>query len=404
MILMKLSWRNIWRNKRRTLIILISIIVGVAGLLLTDAFSTGMIKQMLNNNIDGHYAHIQIYNDKYYDNKIIENNIEYSDNIRSLLKNEKVEAYSERIEIFGLLTSAANSSGVNIIAVEPEKEKQVSNMHQTVIHGNYLSGNSNEIFIGENLAEKLEVEVGDKLVAVCNAVDGSVINELFRVSGIFKSNSSEFNKSYVYIPLSDAQHMLEAVSAITNIAIKLKDVNQAEQFKNELNQNLNGGIVAKDYKELLPMLISMINMYFQFIIIYYLIIGFAVVLGIINTTLMSVFERIQEFGVLLSIGMARKSIFIMILLESAFVGIIGSLIGIALGAIILIPLMGSGIDLSVFADSLSSFGVGNIIYPEIGTHTILYSLFTIPVSAVLGALYPAIKTLKLQPTDAMRYV
>lgn len=405
MMLLKLSWRNIWRNKRRSIIILVSIIVGIAGLLLTDAFSTGMVRQMLNNQIDGHFSHIQIFDNDYYDNKVIENRIENPDKVEQTLKLYKnIEDYSKRIEIFGLATSAANSSGVNIIAVEPEKEKKVSDIYKSITSGSYLTGKDNEIVIGNKLAEKLEVELGDKIVTVCNSVDGSVVNELFRVVGIFQSNSTEFNKTFVYVPLKNAQTMLDAGNAVTNFVIKIDDIDNASQIKESMINDLGDKYAVKDYKDMLPLLISMIKMYFQFIIVYYLIIGFAVVLGIINTTLMSVFERIQEFGVLLAIGMNRFKIFKMIITESAIIGFLGSFLGAGLGFLILLPLSSTGIDMSIFSESLASFGVGNIIYPEVGIHTIVYSLLTIPVATVVGALYPALKAVKLQPTDAMRYV
>lgn len=405
MILLKLSWRNIWRNKKRTLIILISIIVGVIGLLFNDAFTNGMIRQMLDNQIKSHYSHIQIFDDEYYDNKIIENRIDDTDKIEDVLnKKDFIENYSKRIEIFGLLSSAANSSGVNIIGVEPKKETKITNIHQFAIEGEYLTGKDNEIFIGKELADKLEVELGDKLVTVCNSADGSVLNELFRIVGIFKSNSTEINKSMVYIPLENAQKMLDVGNSVTNIVILTDNNEKTKLYKDDIISDLDNNLSVMDYKDMLPLIIAMIEMYSKMIFIYYAIIGFAVVLGIINTTLMSVFERIQEFGVLLSLGMKRMNIFWMIIFESAIIGVLGSLIGSLLGYLIVFPFTSNGINLSVFAEGLGSFGIGNIIYPEVGLYSIVYSLFSIPVATVLGSLYPAIKAVKLQPTDAMRYV
>ena len=405
MMLVKIAWRNIWRNRRRSLIVILSIVVGVVGLMLNDSFGKGMMNEMLNNQIETHYAHMQIYDKQYRNDKVIENRIENPNEISAILdEQQNVKHFSKRVEVFGLISSAANSQGVTFVAVEPEKEKKITNVEKTILKGQYLSGKDNEILISQELADQLEIETGDKVVGITNATDGSVVNELFRVVGIFRTNDSNFDKTHIYVPLKDMQRILEIGDAVTGFAVMLNNKVKIQDKTENINSNLPENTEAYSYRDLLPLIVAMIGMYEQSILAFYIIIGIAVLFGIINTMLMSVFERVQEFGVLMSLGMKKVKIFRMIMTEALFLGIIGSVIGVVIGLLLFIPLSNSGIDLSLFSESMQSFGLGSVIYPEMDVTILIYSLFTMPVATMIGAIYPAFKAVRLQPTDAMRYV
>lgn len=404
-MLLKIAWRNLWRNKRRSIIILASIIVGVASLFLYSTISAGFAVQMLENQISFHTSHIQIHKKGYENNKNVHKLIPNPGKVENILKNSTfIINYSKRVIVYGLLSSASASSGAAIIGIEPNKEKLITNISKKIIKGTYLANGKNEIVIGQKMAEKLDVTIGDKVVTVVSDIHGHVSNALFRIVGIFKTGSAVFDRTFLYIPLATAQKTLEMGNNFNEFAMITRDEKKTGEYKKELEQKIDGDYEILTYQELLPLIMKYIEIFDQMIYIIYMVIYIAVLFGIINTMLMSVFERVQEFGVLMSIGMKNTKIFSMVLQEAFVLGLLGTLLGFALGLLIYLPLSYSGVDLGIYNESLSSFGMGSIIYPKMNLAIIINSIVIMPIATVVGAIYPARKAIKLQPTDAMRYV
>jgi putative ABC transport system permease protein len=404
-MLLKIAWRNIWRNKRRSLIVLSSVIIGIIAAIQLDGLTMGMINQMLFNQINSGIGHIQIHKKGFNDNRTVQNYMSDYRTIESELKNNpEVKYYSERVVTFGLLSSASNSSGVYINGILPQEEEKVTYIKKSIVEGNYINGEGREIVIGKNLAEKLSVGIGDKVVAMSNTPDGSVGSDVFRVTGIYETFSSDFDRINIYIPLERAQQMLNIGDNIHEIAVITNDYNKVTRVKEEISKKIGGDYEVLSYIDVLPILVYSIDLYKETIWIINLIVGLALIFGIINVMLMAVFERIREFGVLRSIGMKTTKLFMMVVTESFIIGIIGTIAGIALGILIQIPLSDFGINLSMFAESLKSYGVGAVIYPETSAENLISLLVMIPFIAVIGALYPAYKAIKLEPVTAIRYV
>lgn len=404
-MLFRIAWRNLWRNSRRSLIVLVSVIIGVVALIIMDALSIGMVEQMLENQIGSHVAHIQVHKKGFTDNKIIQNYIPNSTAVETALQNtDGIKYYSSRVLTFGLLSSATNSSGVYLVGIDPQEEEKVTKIKRSLVEGEYLSGKEREIVIGKSLAEKLGVELGDKVVAMATALDGTVGSDVFRIVGLYQTFSSEFDKTTIYITLDNAQRMLGLGDKLTEFAIIVDNTKFLDRIKASLKSQLGENYEVFTYRDLLPLLVMQMDLYKETIWIFYLIIGIAMVFGIVNTMLMSVLERIREFGVLMAIGMKNARLFIMILLEAFILGIFGSVLGVIVGIIIYYPLSISGIDLSFFAEGLTAFGSGAIIYPILTMNSVINAVMIIPIVSVLGALYPAYKTIQLQPVTAIRHV
>ncbi|MCB0292112.1 MAG: FtsX-like permease family protein, partial [Calditrichaeota bacterium] len=187
-------------------------------------------------------------------------------------------------------------------------------------------------------------------------------------------------------------------------AVILGNLEQQNEVQATLVQELGSGYEVLTYKQLLPLLVMQVDVYKETIFIFYAIIGIAMMFGIINTMLMSVFERIHEFGVLMAVGMKNRRLFVMILLEAFLLGISGTVIGAVIGYLIYLPLADSGINLSAFADGLNSIGSGSVIYPILTPESIVSAIFVIPAIAVLGAIYPALRAARLDPITAIRHV
>jgi putative ABC transport system permease protein len=407
-MLFKIAWRNIWRNKRRSIIILISIIVGVAALMLYNSLIEAFGRQMLKNLVESNVTHIQIHRAGFEEDKAIQKTIPDHQRISEILaSSEHVKHYSRRIVATGMITSANNSTGASILGIEPDKEQHITFIKRFLVEGKYLF-KDNDIVIGKELADKLEVGIDDKIVLMAADVKGAVSSALFRISGLFHTGNGQIDKMYAYIQLSAAQKMLGMENQISEFAIITQSIENIERNKEELINTIKENLNINDYevlsyRDLIPLIVSYVESIQEYMIIIYLIIIIAILFGVVNAMLMSVFERIQEFGVLMSLGMSRFKVFFMIIGEALVLSIIGSVFGFILGGLLLLP-MQNGLDLSMWAESLSSFGIGSIIYPEFSIDLALNALLIMPLSTVFGALYPALRAIKLQPTDAMRYV
>ncbi|MFA3782405.1 ABC transporter permease [Melioribacteraceae bacterium 4301-Me] len=404
-MLFKLAWRNLWRNKRRSLIIQLSVVVGVIAIITLDSLTNGMLYQMLFNQISTSVSYIQIHKKGFKDNKVVQNFIPDYHKAEETIKNDPlIKSYSKRVITFGLISSAVNSSGIYINGIIPDEEAKVSIIKSSVKEGKYFTGGMHEIVIGEKLAEKLEVGLGDKIVIMSNTLQGNVGSDLYRIVGLFKTFSSDFDKTNIYIPLQSAQQLLGIGDKIHEFAMITDNYKNAPKVASALAKQLGPKYEVLPYNEILPLLVIQLDLYKQSSFIVTLIVSLALIFGIINTMLMAVFERIREFGVLMSIGMKNGKLFSMIIAEAFILGVIGTVVGTALGLLIQLLMMNSGLNLSIFAQSLDSFGLGSIIYPVISFENTFITFLTIPIVAVIGALYPAIKAIKLQPVYALRYV
>jgi putative ABC transport system permease protein len=404
-MLLKIAWRNIWRNKKRSLIVLTSIVIGTIAAVVLDGLSIGMLNQMLFNQINTGISYIQIHKKGFNDNKTVQNYMPDYKHVEDVLKKDpQIKYYSKRVITFGLLSSATNSSGVYMNGILPQEEENVSVIKSSIVEGSYLTQKQREILIGKDLAEKLGVGLGDKVVALCTTPDGTVGTDLFRISGIYETASSEFDKVNIYINLHSAQQMMGIGDNIYEFAIVPGDYERVPAIKDKLVSQLGNRYEVLSYIDLLPTLILSLDLYKESMLIFDIIIALALIFGIANVMLMSVFERIREFGVLMSIGIKNAKLFIMIIVEAFIIGVLGTVIGIGLGSLIELFLSKVGINLSIFAESLKSFGVGAIIYPVLSLSNIATLLMMIPFISVLAAIYPSYKAIKLEPVSAIRYI
>ncbi len=404
-MLIKLAWRNIWRNRRRSEIVIISVIVGLVAIVLTDGLSNGMIGQMLFNQINLNIAHIQIHKKGFSNDKTVKNFIPDYNKVESVLNNNpSIKTYSRRVIVEGVLSSANNSSAVNIYGIHPDEEAHVSVIKRSIIEGAYPASGKREIAIGKKLADNLGVGIGDKVVAMTNTLNGDIGTDVFRVIGIFTTASSDFDKTVVYLPVRTVQEMLNFGDRYNEFAILTINYEKVAAVQKDLEKKLGNDYEVLTYRDLLPMLIYQIDLYKETFIILDLIIGLALIFGIINVMQMSVFERINEFGVLMSIGMRNSKLFGMIVIEGFIIGIIGTILGMAAGILVDIPLSHTGINLGFFSAGMESFGIGNIIYPVLSISNLINTVIFIPFIAAAGALYPAYRAIKLEPVYALNYV
>ena len=402
-MLLTLAWRNIWRNKKRSLIIISAIAVGLCCGLFASATMFGMWDSMINTTIDRDLGHFQVHSKSYEDEKLVTDTIPNFENVIHTIKKYKyVTGVSSRVIIEGMASSASTSNGVRIIGINPETEKKVTSVYKHIVKGSYFGESwKNQIVIGEKLADNLGLREKSKIVLGFQGIDGSIIYGAFRVTGIFKTESSVFDKSNVFVKEGDLLKLINSDKISNEIVVRLSSVQQVDSvyipIKNKYS-NLSveyWGELAPELKFYYGMLITQMDIFIGIIL-------FALLFGITNTMLMSVMERVREFGVLMAVGMKRSRVFLMIMMETISLSFIGGIVGLAL-ALILIQYFGSvGINLSAFTEGLSQWSLGTQLYTSLPFSFYPPLVLMILVTAVISAFYPALKAIKLKPATAIR--
>ena len=402
-MLIALAWKNIWRNKKRSLIILTAIALGIWAGLFSVAVMIGSWDTTVNSTIDRHLSHLQIHTKAFKDDNLISNYIpdgpDLADNIRKL---PQVKDVSARVLIEGMASSPGSSSGTNIIGVNPEHEKNVTTIANYIIDGEYFKGiKRNPILVGSKLANKLGLKLRSKVVLSFQNIDTTLTYAAFRVSGIFRTESSMFDGSNVFVKQSDLYKVINNDRIVSEIAVRLKSSNDLDSTLAQL-RGMYPSLVIESWKQLAPEL----ELTYQFMIveleIFLGIIMAALLFGITNTMLMSVMDRVREFGVLLAVGMKRMRVFLLILFETAILSFFGGIIGMMLGSLTIWYFSDKGIDLSLFTEGFSAWGMPSILYPALPLS--FYGILTsmIILTAIIASIYPSVKTIKLRPADSIR--
>lgn len=402
-MIVQLAWKNIWRNKKRSLILVLATCFGVWGGIFTSGFSVGMWEGTIESAIDRELSHIQIHHPKFRDEKLVSQFIPDIDNVRKNLLNEDlISAYSERIIVEGIISSPVSTRGVKIFGIEPSQEKKVTSIYRKVIDGSYFTEDKeNQIVIGSKLAEQLKVKLNSKVVLFFQSIDNNLVASAFRVAGIFKTESSIYDASVVFVSREELQSLLGAKDIVHEVAIRVRDVNMIDVVKNRLRANITN-VLVEDWKEIAPEYALTRGILYVELNIFMGVILFALLFGISNTMMMSVFERIREFGMLMAIGMKRSKLFGLIISESVMLLFTGGAIGAFLGWITVLVLSKTGVDLSMVTEGLSAYSIPVVLYPKVPLHMYISLFLMMLATAIIASISPAVKAIRLKPVEAMR--
>jgi len=400
-----ISWRNIWRNRTRSLVVILAIMLGVCGAIFLMSFSWGMNIQRTNNIIETQISHIQIHHPQFPEDEEIEytltQGLELADQLTEI---SNIAAASPRVILNGMAASAQTGAGVKILGIYPEQEKEVTTLQEQVIEGDYFESiDRNPIVLGHKLAEKLQVKLRSKVVLTFQDRNQEIVSGAFRISGIFKTINSKYDESHVFVQAEDLQRLLGNNDNIHEIAILVKDQREINQAVTKIAQ-IHPDLRVEEWKTLAPDLKFMSESFDAFMRIFMIVIMLALAFGIINTMLMAVLERTHELGMLMAIGMNKLRVFLMIMLETLFLSVIGGITGLSVGYGLVTWFGHIGVDLSSFEQSLSSFGMNSIIYTELTPHYYRDILIMVFVTAILSSVYPAMKALQLNPAEAIRSI
>ena len=402
--ILKIAWRNIWRTPMRSLIVISSIVMGIWAGIFVVAFSYGLNKQRTQSSIKNSISHIQIHHPEYqkdYDSKFY---LKEPELIKTTLDEDStIKAYAFRSLLNGMVSSPVKSSGVRIIGVNKNQEKELTSIYAGLVKGNYFeSKRRNPILVGQALAEKLKIKLQSKVVLTFQDTENNIVSGAFRVCGIFKTQYTKYDQGNVFIENKDIQRLLKS-EEFHQVALLCNSIEQVDATYKKLTTNLKNYEV-KDWKSISPELAYADKIMESWLFLIMVIIMLALIFGIINTMLMAVFERRKELGMLMAIGMNRSKIFFLVLTETLFLSIIGAPTGLLLGALTIKITSQTGINLGIIAQGLESVGLSAIIYPEIQPHFYLFITIMVFVFTLIAAIYPSRKALKLKPTEAIRTI
>ncbi len=403
----QLAWRNIWRNPRRTAVIMTAVIIGVWSMIFLGALMRGMMVGMVENGIATLTGDIQVHYKGYRSDPVIDNSITDPDAVETALKNHLPSGaqWTFRIRVNAIASNARHSAGVTLVGIDPRREAKVSFIGQAVTQGRYLRPDDRYgIVVGQALVDKFETKMGHKLVLMSQDTDREIASRAFRIVGIFRAEMEATEKQFAFVTMPVAQHMLKLENGISEVSILLPDQKHVERVASGLRAVLpSTDYEVQTWRELLPILTAYLRIFDGFISIWYLVVFIAMGFGIVNTTLMAVFERMREFGLLKALGMKPWWIIKEVLTESFLLLVLGMAIGNILSFLCAFALSGSGIDLSSLAAGAEFAGMSRVIYPVISTKDVIVANLVVFVLGLLVSVYPAAKAARFTPVEALAH-
>ncbi len=391
-MLLKIAWKNIWRNRTRSLVLIAAVVLGLWGGLAMVSFSLGMMDQRAKDQIEKLISHVQLHHPDYRDERKVELFIpDGLQVLNEIQQKPNIKAATGRSLAGGMLASPRKSIGVMINGVMPASEALVTQLEGKVIEGEYFPEDArNPILVSERAAKMLKIKLRSKITLTSQNAEGEMVASAFRVGGIFKTIDAKYDEAHVFVQATDLQRMLGQEGQIHEIAILLNSKEEVLPVQAELAEAFPE-VQVETWKEVSPELSMMADSMDQVVWIFVGVVIIGLFFGIINTMLMAVLERKEETGMLMAVGMKRAQVFKMIVLESTLISLIGVPLGIVLTQLT-VGIMGNvGIDMSAFSEGLAQMGMSSTVYPMMEPKYYVIVAIQVFVVAILGSIYPAFK-------------
>jgi ABC-type lipoprotein release transport system permease subunit len=407
-LIAEISWRNVWRNTRRSFLTFLTIVAGCTLILFMRSLQNGGYEQMIEDSIAPVTGHIQIHERGYRKNMTLEyafeNDIALSGRIRKLAG---VKDISPRIYTGGLIIRGNSSTGSEITAVDPVLERKITTLHNYILPGGrYLEASDRlSIVLGNKLAENLGAKTGDTVSVLSQGFDGSIAADSFIVRGIFRSPNAGYNRGLAIIPLLQGDQTFSMNNFISAYVIRAGETSSVEIIADEIRQIVGEEYEVMTWDMMMPEILQFIAMdrvsSHIFVFILYMIVAF----GILNTIQMSVFERIREIGIMLSIGTSPVRIFSMILTESFIISVIGITAGMLCGWALSFYFTVYPIDFSEYQAEMELYGMSTLVYyAKMKPYDFAVTALTILVLSLTFTAFPAGRAAKLNPVRAIRHL
>lgn len=397
-----LAWRNLWRNYRRTLIMLLAIAVGVWAMIFMTSLLRGMVDDMVKQGIQTLPGHVQLHHVAFRDDPSIAHSLAApGKDLLKVLNSDQVIAWTGRIKVPAMISSEYDNRGVSLLGVDPEGELALGFDVTDIIEGRFLdSSDDRGIVIGRKLMRRLDTRLGKRVVVMSQDPDNAIADRGFKIVGVFKAELENLEESMVYAGLDVVQDMLGVGSEVSEIAVLGQDYRSPEALTSEIRSVASSDLEVLSWLELDRYLATMMSVMNGFVLVWMVVIFLALSFGLVNTLMMAVFERVREIGLMRALGMRPATIVYQILMESLMLLALGLLTGNVLAIGTIIPLK-EGIDLSVVAEGMEMMGASSMLYPVLLWPDLLLANLIVVVLGIITSLLPAWRAAQYRPVEAL---
>ena len=404
-IVTRLAWRNLWRNHRRTIIMLAAIAIGVWAMMFMTALMRGMVNDMVRDAVKSLPGHVQVHHAGYRDDPSVVNSLAMpAGDLLAALSGPEVTEWAPRVRVPAVVSSERESRGVTLIGVDPAMERDISFVADATTIGRFLEGPADKgVIIGAKLADTLDTELGKRIVLMSQDPDNEIADRGFRVVGIFDAKVQNLEESFVFIALETAQKMLRIDQQIHEIAVAGSGFRDVTALEHAIATGAGPELSVLPWFELDAYLGTMLGVMDGFVLVWIVVVFLALSFGLVNTLVMAVFERVREIGLMLALGMKPYVILSQIVVESVLLLLIGLLIGNLLAWATVIPLQ-DGIDVSMVGEGMEMFGASSVLYPELLLDDVIMANVIVVVLGIVASLSPAWRASRYQPIEAITKV
>lgn len=404
-MLTTIAWRNIWRSRTRSLVVIGAVVLGIWALIFMISFTVGMVQSYVDSAISTSIGHLQVHQDSFReDAKLGFYFVTKPEEITQLEGLEGVKGVAPRTLVNAMVGSSRNTRGVQIRGVDAGAESIVTQLDKRIVDGTYFTEEGrNPILLSTALAKKLKVKVRSKVVLTFQDLNNEITAGAFRVMGLYNTGNKPFDENNIFVRRADINRLLGQEEMAHELSFFLDSPERLAAVQQE-TQEILPQLLVENYREVAPDLQLYEGQIQTSATIFMTIIMLALLFGIVNTMLMAVLERYRELGMLMAVGMNKARVFGMIVLETFFLAILALAPGLLLGWATVAYLAKRGINLTAFGDGLSQFGLPQIIYPQLQSGFYLQLALVVAFTALIGALYPAWRAISLRPVEAIRKI
>ncbi len=402
------GWRNLWRHKRRSLITAVAMAVGMAMCMATIAFQDGMFDELFEVMVEQQLGHVQVHHPDYPTTRALFDTLDGLDELVAAVDAlPGTVASAPRLDGFALIGGDVRTAGGMLRGLDPVREAQVGPLAERVTEGRFLAAEpAGEVVLGEGLAKELGAEVGSTVVAVTQAADGSLGNELYTVVGHAKTGNVQLDKMGALVHISDLQRLLVLEGQAHGLTILTSDATTVGSYVDGVRDAIGSDVrEVQPWWEASPMAAEIMGMRDASAFIILGIVFSVAAFGILNTMLMSVFERTVELGVLRALGMRRRRLVMLIMVESALLSALASVIGLAMGGALDAWVVIYGFDMSGTAEDGFSFAgvmIDTVVHGRVRPEPIVFMVIALFAVSLLASLWPAVRAALLRPVEAIR--
>ncbi len=399
-----MAWKNLWRNKRRTLITVASIFFGVLISTVMSSLQDGTYGSMIDMSVKLSSGYLQIQNPEYQDNKSINNIFSPTEElIASVDKIPEITTTAKRLESFALLSSGPNTRGGAVIGFEPKKDKETSNLKNWISEGNFLNSGDQGVLLTFNIAKHLKLGINDTIILISQGYHGVTAAGKYPVKGILKFSTPQMNSLGVFMDINLAQEFYSAEDMITSLMIMVDDYTDVAPTARKLNHKVNGNYNVLTWQELNPETVQFIDSDkaggIVMKAILYIVIGF----GIFGTIIMMVAERKRELGVMVAIGMQKFKLAIILFYETILIGFVGVISGFIASIPLILLLVQNPIELPPdLAKAYIQYGFEPFMYFGTAPAVFANQILAVFIMILIISLYPIFKVKNLKVTKALR--